>query len=364
MKAMDLQRAHDELGGELHATVARVIASGQFVLGPEVEAFEADFAAYCGVRHAVGVGNGLDALRLLLQAMDIGPGDEVIVPAHTFIATWLAATHAGATPVPVDVDGAGFAIDPARVEAAIGPRTRAIVAVHLYGLLAPMAELRAIADRHGLRLLEDAAQAHGARLDGRRAGSLGDGAAFSFYPAKNLGALGDAGAVVTDDDDIANRVRQLRNYGSTRKYEHLVAGGNSRLDPLHAAVLGLKLARLDDWNARRRAIADRYRSGLGDGPLGLPAAAAGSEPVWHQFVVRSPRRDALQAHLREAGIESLVHYPRAPHRQPAYAALGLGEGSFPVAERLSREVLSLPMHPHLHPDEVDAVVAACRSFGD
>lgn len=358
---LDLRAAHAELREEMDAAMAGVLDRGWFVLGPQLEAFEREFAAYCGVRHCVGVANGLDALRLVLLAWGIGAGDEVIVPSHTFIATWLAVSQTGATPVPVEVDAATFNIDPALVEAAVTPRTRAIIPVHLYGQPADMGPLRAVASRHGLLVLEDAAQAHGARYRGRRTGGLGDAAAFSFYPGKNLGALGDGGAVTTDDDDLAREVRLLANYGSARKYEHLRKGVNSRLDELQAAVLRAKLPRLDHWNERRRQLADELREGLADSGLALPHAPDWSEPVWHLFVVRSKVRDALQAGLRARGVETLVHYPVPPHLQPAYPECDGLAGTLPVAELLAGEVLSLPMGPHVTPAQRDQVIAAVRA---
>jgi dTDP-4-amino-4,6-dideoxygalactose transaminase len=362
VKFFDLQRAHGELAVPLREAVDRVMAAGHFILGPEVEAFEREFAAFCGTDHCIGVGNGLDALHLLLRAMGIGEGDEVLVPSHTFIATWLAVNQAGAIPVPVEPDPGTYNLDAARIAAAIGPRTRAIIAVHLYGQPAQMAALRGIARTANLLIIEDAAQAHGATFRDRRAGNLGDGAAFSFYPSKNLGALGDGGAVATNDAAIADRVRQLRNYGSSRKYQHDIAGFNSRLDPLQAAFLRAKLPYLEAWNARRRDIAARYLQGLAGTSLKLPAVALDCMPVWHQFVIRSDRRDELQAHLLRAGVETLVHYPLAPHLQPAYRAMGLRQGALPVAEMLQAQVLSLPMHPHLDDGEVDYVIDACRAF--
>jgi dTDP-4-amino-4,6-dideoxygalactose transaminase len=358
---LDLAAAHAELAADLAAAFERVRTTNRLILGPETEAFEAEFAAYCGARHCVGVGNGLEALQLILLAYGIGPGDEVLVPANTFIATWLAVTHVGATPVPVEPEAASYNLDPERIAAAVTPRTRAVVAVHLYGHPADMDAIVTVARRHGLRVIEDAAQAHGARYRGRRAGTLGDAAGFSFYPVKNLGALGDGGAVTTDDDACADRLRMLRNYGSHAKYHHELAGMNSRLDELQAALLRVKLRCLDAWNARRRERAAFYADALAGCGLGLPPHADGCEPVWHLFVVRSPARDALQAHLRNAGVETLIHYPVPPHRQPAYAGLQLGEGTLPISERLHREVLSLPMGPHLTAAQAEHVAAACRT---
>ncbi len=357
LKAINLAHAAD-----LQAAFSRVLESGWYILGKEVEQFEQRFAAYCEAKHGIGVANGLDAIMLALKGHGIKPGDEVIVPSNTFIATWLAVSQCGATPVPVEPVEATFNLDPALVEAAITPKTRAIVAVHLYGQPADMDPLRALADKHGLKLIEDAAQAHGARYKGRRTGSLGDAAAFSFYPGKNLGALGDGGGVVTDDDALDAIVRTYRNYGSQKKYHNLVQGFNSRLDELQAAFLSVKLAALDADNAARRAVAaqyDRLLAGI-DG-LGLPHVPEWAEPVWHLYVVRHEKRDALAAKLAESGIGTIVHYPVAPHLQQAYAELGYKEGDFPIAEAIHREVLSLPMGPGLTSDQVEQVAAAVRA---
>ncbi|HEY0171436.1 MAG TPA: DegT/DnrJ/EryC1/StrS family aminotransferase [Pyrinomonadaceae bacterium] len=360
---LDLKAPHAELREELEAASRRVMESGWFIMGPECEAFEAEFAAYCGARHCVGVGNGLEALHLILRAMDIGPGDEVIVPSNTYIATWLAVSYAGATPVPVEPDGRTHNLDPARVEEAVTPRTKAIMPVHLYGQPADVGAVNEIAARRGLRVVEDAAQAHGALYKGRRAGSLADAAGFSFYPGKNLGALGDAGAVVTDDPGLADRVRVLRNYGSRVKYEHESRGYNSRLDELQAALLRAKLPVLDEWNARRQRVAESYLQQLeGVAGLVLPVVPEWAEPVWHLFVVRTRERARLQAHLAEAGVGTLIHYPKPPHAQTAYADAGHRAGDFPLAERLSEEVLSLPMGPHLSDEAVGYVVSKLSSF--
>jgi dTDP-4-amino-4,6-dideoxygalactose transaminase len=352
---LDLRAAYLELQPEIDAAVARVLASGWYVLGQEVEAFEAEFAAYVEAAQCVGVGNGLDALELALRAMGVGEGDEVIVPAHTFIATWLAVSRCGAVPVPVEPLEATCNIDPARIEAAITSRTKVIVPVHLYGQPADLDPILAVARRHGLRVLEDAAQAHGARYGGRRIGAHGDAAAWSFYPGKNLGALGDGGAVTTSDPEIADRLRLLRNYGSRHKYVHEVQGFNSRLDSIQAAVLRVKLPHLDEWNARRQAIASVYREALRASNLALPEVAEGCSPVWHLFVVRHPERDALLRRLASAGMETLVHYPTPPHRQQAYCAATLGEARYPIAERLANEVLSLPIGPHLPLEQAQRV---------
>ena len=357
LKAINLTHADG-----LQAAFARVLESGWYILGKEVEQFEQRFAAYCEARHGIGVANGLDAIMLALKGYGIRPGDEVIVPSNTFIATWLAVSQCGATPVPVEPVEATFNLDPARVEAAITTRTRAIVAVHLYGQPADMDPLRALADKHGLKLIEDAAQAHGARYKGRRVGGLGHAAAFSFYPGKNLGALGDGGGIVTDDDALDALVRTYRNYGSQKKYHNLVQGFNSRLDELQAAFLSVKLATLDTDNAARRAVAAQYdRLLAGVDGLGLPHVPEWAEPVWHLYVVRHARRDALAARLADVGIGTIVHYPVAPHLQQAYAELGYKEGDFPIAEAIHREVLSLPMGPGMTAEQVEQVAAAVRA---
>lgn len=358
---LDFGAMHAELRPSLDAAYARVVDSNWLILGNEVDAFEKEFATYCDAKHCIGVANGLDALFITLKAMDIGPGDEVIVPSNTYIATWLAVSYAGATPVPVEPDPRTYNLDPERVEAAITPSTRAIMPVHLYGQPADMDPILAIARRHGLKVIEDAAQAHGARYKGRKTGSLGDAAGFSFYPGKNLGALGDGGAVVTNDDTLADKLRVLRNYGSRVKYHNEVKGFNSRLDELQAAFLREKLALLDEWNARRRAVARRYLEGLSSLGLALPFVPDWADPVWHLFVVRHHARDALQQALAERGIGTAIHYPIAPHRQPAYAEMALTNGSMPVAEAMHREVLSLPIWPQMTDAQVDEVVAACRA---
>jgi dTDP-4-amino-4,6-dideoxygalactose transaminase len=360
----DLAREYAELRAEIDAAMERVLRRGWFVLGAEGEAFEAEWAAYCGTAHAVGVGNGTDAIQLVLRAAGIGPGDEVIVPALTAAFTALAVSMAGATPVFADVDARRHTLDPAALEAAITPRTAAVIAVHLYGCPADMAAILPIARRHGLLVIEDAAQAHGARVGGVRAGGLGDVAAFSFYPSKNLGAYGDGGAVVTGNEALAHRARALRHGGQQRTYEHVALGTNSRLDEIQAAILRAKLPHLDAWNERRRALAACYDAGLaGQRDLALPAAPGGVEHVYHLYVVRSPRRDSLRAFLAEHGIAAAIHYPCPVHLQPAYEALGYRVGACPNAEAAAREVLSLPLFPQLSDGEAARVVDAVRSFG-
>lgn len=360
---LDLKSINLRDKADFQAALDRVLDSGWLILGGEVTSFEKAFASYCGSARTVGVGNGLEALHLVLRAWGIGAGDEVIVPSNTYIATWLAVSYTGATPVPVEPDASSYNVDPARIEAAITPRTKAIIPVHLYGQPADMDAIAAIAARRNLKILEDGAQAHGARWNGRRTGTLGHAAGFSFYPGKNLGALGDAGAITTDDAELAHRLDMLRNYGSQRKYENEIVGFNSRLDELQAAFLSVKLPRLDHDNARRQAIAARYSEGLADlEGLVLPFVPAQAEPVWHLYVVRTPRRDALQEHLKARGIGTLIHYPVAPHMQEAYADLGFERGSFPIAEMIHDQVLSLPIGPTMADDEVDRVIEAVGAF--
>lgn len=341
---LDLKAAHAEVKDQIEAELLRVARSGSYVLGPELEAFEASFAAYIGSPHCAGVANGLDALRLGLSAMGIGPGDEVIVPSNTYIATWLAVSQCGATPRPVEPLEDTYNIDPDAVRAAVTDRTRAILPVHLYGQPADMDALESIARQHDLSVLEDGAQAHGARYKSRRIGSAGT-VAWSFYPTKNLGALGDGGALTTDDGDIAAKTRLLRNYGSSVKYENDIKGVNSRLDPIQAAVLNVKLSVLDAATARRQEIARRYSEAFAEAGLGVPSVPDWADPVWHLYVLRHPDREAFQKRLDEAGIGTVIHYPIPPHLQNAYVDAGYARGSFPLAERLADEVLSLPMCP-------------------
>lgn len=360
---LDLKKPHQELRNELTDAFHAVLDSGWFIQGQQLVEFENEYARYCGSKHCVGVGNGLDALHLILRAYGIGAGDEVIVPSNTYIATWLAASFAGATPVPVEPDANTYNIDPALIEAAITPRTKAIMAVHLYGQAADMNPINALAKKYGLKVIEDAAQAQGARYHGKRAGALGDAAGHSFYPGKNLGALGDAGAITTDDDELAHKLRVLRNYGSQVKYKNEVKGFNSRLDELQAALLRVKLGKLDAWNEQRRKLAAVYLNELqGIQDLVLPIAAENNEHVWHVFVVMHPRREALQQQLQAMGIGTVIHYPLPPHLQEAYAELQLGEGSFPVSERIHQQVISLPLDPYLSEEQVKQVAAAVRAF--
>lgn len=358
---LDLHASYREIQPELDAAALRVLGSGLYIGGPEVEAFEAEFAAYCEVAHCVAVANGLEALQLALLAAGVEPGDEVVVPAHTFIATWLAVTACGAVPVPVDTDRATYTLDASRLTAAFTRRTKAVIPVHLYGLPANLDAILALSAKRGVTVIEDAAQAHGARIHGRRIGGHGIAAAWSFYPGKNLGAFGDAGAVTTNDSGVAARLRLLRNYGSSVRYVHEVQGRNSRLDPLQAAFLRVKLRHLDSWNARRQKIAQRYLTELTGIDLALPVVPDGAEPVWHLFCVRHPRRDAFRDALQDAGIDTLVHYPTPPHLQAAYSTLRIPEGAFPVAEATASTILTLPIGPAMTDAQVDAVIAAVRA---
>jgi dTDP-4-amino-4,6-dideoxygalactose transaminase len=360
--ALDLRPVHTALAEEIQAAMRRVVESSRLVLGPEVEAFEDEFAGFCGTRHCVGVGNGMEAIELVLRALDIGPGDEVVTVSHTAFPTAAAITATGAVPVFVDVDPDTFCMDPERVADALGPRTRAIVPVHLYGRCADLDAIGALAAGAGLPVVEDAAQAHGASLRGRRAGTLGRAAAFSFYPTKNLGALGDGGAVVTDDDELAGRVRRLRNYGEESKYVNAEPGLNSRLDELQAAVLRVKLPHLESWNSERRAIAARYDELLAGSAVAPPQGDGGH--VYHLYVARSAARDALREHLSAAGIGTAIHYPTPVHMQAAYASGGMRRaGSLEHTERLADEIVSLPLFPGLGDARLEEVAAAVRSFG-
>jgi dTDP-4-amino-4,6-dideoxygalactose transaminase len=359
---LDLKSINLEEAGELEQAFHRVLHSGWYILGQEVKAFEMEFSRYCETEYAIGVANGLDAISLILKAYGIGPGDEVIVPSNTFIATWLAASHCGATPVPVEPNEATYNIDPSKVEAAITPRTKAIIVVHLYGQAADMDSIKDVAHRYGLKVIEDAAQAHGARYKGRRVGSLAHAAAFSFYPGKNLGAVGDGGAITTSDRELADAIRVYRNYGSCIKYHHDVIGFNSRLDELQAAFLRAKLPALDAANERRANIAAFYTEQLKEIPgIVVPQVPDWANPVWHLYVIRHKRRDELAKRLAHAGVGTMIHYPVPPHCQPAYAGLGYNNGSFPLAETIHREVLSLPLGPTITLQQAAMVVEAIRS---
>jgi len=368
IKFFDFELVHKDIAEELKEAAARVIDSGWYVLGKEVEKFEESFATYCGTKHCIGVGNGLDALHLILRAYGIGPGDEVIVPAHTFIATWLAVSHAGATPVPVEPHISTYNIDPALIEEKITPKTKAIIAVHLYGLCADMEPIREIAARYGLRVIEDAAQAHGAVYHGNKTGNLGDAAGFSFYPTKNLGCLGDGGAITTNDDGLAAKVRILRNYGSEKKYHNLVKGYNTRLDEMQAAILNVKLQHLDKWNLEKRQIAETYRNGLTGLPgITLPFPDTACACVYHQFVIsaRESFRDRVIADLNAAGVETMVHYPLPPHNTEAYRNTH-GGGRLPITESVANSILSLPIYPGINNADVaytaELITECCRKY--
>lgn len=359
---LDLKKINLADAEELHDALQKVLNSGWFILGREVEAFEAEFATYCGTSHAIGVANGLDAISLILRAYGIGEGDEVIVPTNTYIATWLAVSHCGAKPVPVEPVEATYNLDPQRLESAITPRTKAIIAVHLYGQTADMDPINEIAARHGIKVIEDAAQAHGATYKGRRAGSLGDAGAFSFYPGKNLGALGDAGGITTNDSELASKLKMMRNYGSKLKYHNDVIGYNSRLDELQAAFLRVKLPKLDSSNQKRANIAEFYDQELSkiDGIV-LPSVPAWAGHVWHLYVIRHPNRDELARRLGALGIGTVIHYPVPPHMQPCYRQLELACGRFPISEAIHREIISIPMGPTMTIEDAAAVVEAIRA---
>lgn len=354
---LDMKSPYQELRQEFDEAYRRFMESGWYVLGEETALFEVEYAEYCGTEYCVGVSNGLDALHLALRAFDIGKGDEVIVPSNTYIATWLAVTYAGAKPIPVEPDAHTFNIDPSRIESVITSHTRAIIPVHLYGQPADMIPIMQIAGKYGLIVIEDNAQAQGAFYRDRRTGSLGHAAAHSFYPGKNLGAFGEAGAVTSNDRRIAEKIRILRNYGSQQKYQNLYKGFNARIDELQAAFLRVKLKHLDEWNERRSRRAADYLKGLQDClAVQVPHVPDWAKPVWHQFVIRLENRDEIQQHLSSAGIGTLIHYPEPPHLSEAYADMGWTAGAFPLAEELSRTILSLPMGPHLTDKDVSRIV--------
>ena len=357
---VNVKRQTQALRGEIEAAIGRVLDRGDFILGGEVRAFENEFARYCGAKHCVGVGCGLDALTLILKESDIGPGDEVITVANTFIATALAVQHVGATPVVVDCDPESFNIDPDAIRDAVSSRTKAVIPVHLYGQPAQMDAINVIGKEFGLQVFEDACQAHGAKFRGVRTGSLGDAAAFSFYPGKNLGGIGDGGAIVTNDDALAERVRASRNYGSLRKYHHPTRGFNTRLDSVQAAVLRVKLQHLDRWNTRRREIADRYRLQLGDAHVSLPAEQPGGHHVYHLFAIRCDDRDEVGLQMKKAGIETGIHYPMAVHEQTAFRGTGRAVGNLQHSMLACQEIISLPICPFTTDDEVDDVADCLR----
>ncbi len=354
---------HNDLNAQLHESFNRVLSNNYFITGPELSAFEKEFAEYCGVKHAIGCGTGLDALYLILKALGVGAGDEVIVPSNTFIATALAVSYAGATPVFVEPDMQSYNIDTSRIEEKINEKTKAIIAVHLYGRASDMDVICELAKKHNLYLLEDAAQAHGAQFKGKRVGGFGIAAGFSFYPGKNLGALGDGGAIVTNDDELAKKVMMLRNYGSSRKYHHDYLGTNSRLDELQACFLRVKLTQLDKWNVERNRIADIYLKKINNPLIKMPLPTDDDHyTVWHIFPVLCEQRDKLQAYLDEKGIGTLCHYPVPMHLQKAYASLGIAEGELPNAEKISSCELSIPLYYGLSDEEIEYIVEALNSF--
>lgn len=360
VKFLDLKKINERFRGELDAAAKRMLDSGWYLLGKEIEQFEAGFAAYCGVKHCIGCANGLDALKLIIKAYGFGPGDEIIVPANTYIASILAISDNGCTPVLVEPKWGTRLIDEDLIEAAITSRTKAILVVHLYGRAMNMTKVWAIAKKHGLKVIEDSAQAHGAMFDGRRTGNLGDASGFSFYPGKNLGCLGDGGAVTTNDDELAAKIRALRNYGSDVKYHFPYQGTNSRLDEIQAAWLGVKLPYLDDDNQRRREIAARYSAEIKNPLIELPQGPNDESMVWHVFAVTCPRRDELQKYLTDHGIQTVIHYPIPPHKQPCYAEWNAR--LYPITERIHREILSLPISPVLTDEELDATIEVVNNF--
>jgi dTDP-4-amino-4,6-dideoxygalactose transaminase len=352
---LDLKAPHRELRSELEAAFNEVLDSGWFTQGSQLEAFESEYAKYCGVKYCIGVGNGLDALHLILHAYGIGEGDEVIVPSNTYIATWLAVSYAGALPIPVEPDERTYNINPALIEAAITSKTKAIMAVHLYGQPADMDAINIIAKKYNITVIEDAAQAQGALYKTRRTGGLGDAAGHSFYPGKNLGALGDGGAVTTNDGELAKKLYMLRNYGSRVKYLNEIKGFNSRLDDIQAAFLRVKLRKLDGWNAHRKVIASLYLKGLKNTNIVLPFVPIWADPVWHLFVIQTAEREYYQQSLAKKEINTLIHYPIPPHLQSAYKDLCYEEGAYPISERIHKQVLSLPIGPHLELPSAQAV---------
>jgi dTDP-4-amino-4,6-dideoxygalactose transaminase len=359
---VDLGAQYRSIASEVNEATARIMREADFILGKEVGLFEEEFAAFCEAKYAIGVDSGTSALELALRACDIGAGDEVITAANSFIATALAISHAGAKPVLVDVDPYTYTIDVAEIERAITPRTKAIIPIHLYGHPAHMEPIQHLAERHNLLVIEDACQAHGARYRGKRVGSLGHAAAFSFYPGKNLGAYGDGGMVVTNDQNVAKRLQMLRNYGQKEKYYHLIRGYNRRLDTLQAAVLRIKLKYLEKWNAARQCNATLYRELLEGSSVSIPVEASGAESVWHLYVIRTDRRDALMEYLVHRGISPGIHYPTPIHLQPAYLDLGYKRGDFPITEKYSQRILSLPMYAELSDEQISRVASTICEF--
>jgi dTDP-4-amino-4,6-dideoxygalactose transaminase len=360
---LDLRSLHLDMEQELVAALKKTLRSGLYVLGDELEQFEKSYSKFCGAKYSIGVGNGLDALSICLKAMGVGIGDEVIVPSHTFIATWLAVTECGAIPIPVEPEQGTFNIDPEKIESSITSKTKAIVPVHLYGRPASLREIMGIAKAHNLKILEDGAQSHGALYEGVLIGGHGNPVAWSFYPGKNLGALGDGGAVTTNDRELADAILVSRNYGAKQKYVFEEIGVNSRLDTLQAAILHLKLRHLAGWNMQRREIAKRYWLEINCPDLILPNLDHVDDQVWHLFVVRHPRRDHLKDWLLKKGIECGIHYPIPPHLQHAYHYLGYKKGSFPIAEKMAETVLSLPIGPHLNDEQINFVISSINEYG-
>lgn len=360
----DPRASYLELKGEIDRAVTRVLGSGRYILGREVEAFEEEYGRYCDVKYCFGVANGMNALELALNAIDVGPGDEVIVPAHTFIATWLAVSQCGAIPVPAEPDEDSYNISVSEIERLITPRTKAVIPVHLYGQPVDLDKILKLAKKHNLRVIEDAAQAHGAKYDGKRIGGHADLVAWSFYPIKNLGAFGDGGAVTTNDKTLGVRIKVLRNYGCEKKHETVLMGRNSRLDPIQAAVLRVKLRYLDEWNERRNIIASRYNSTLDGSRLKLPKISQRTESAWHLYVIRCAERDQLQQELSKRNIETLIHYPVPPHLQPVYLRSYENRKQRPITEQISREILSIPIGPHQDSVQTDYIIDCLRDITD
>ena len=362
VKFLDMKPMHDKIKDEIMQAVERVYDSNWYILGKEVEKFEEEFATYCGTKYCIGVGNGLEALHLILRGYGIGEGDEVIVPSNTYIATALAVSYAGATPVFVEPDNRTYNIDPTLIESAITDKTKAIMAVHLYGQPCDMDPINEIAKKYNLKVIEDNAQSQGATYKGKKTGNLGDAAGISFYPGKNLGALGDAGAITTNDEDLANKIRTLRNYGSNKKYFNEYKGYNSRLDEMQAAVLRVKLRYLDEWNAYRKEVASNYLNKINNENIILPHVHKDTNPVWHQFIIRTNNREDLQRYLEEQGISTMIHYPVPIHKQEAYKEYSDMIGRLPIAESIADEILSLPIYPEISKDDIDKIIESINSY--
>lgn len=362
VKFLDMRPMHDKIKNEIMQAIERVYDSNWYILGKEVEKFEEEFATYCGTKYCIGVGNGLEALHLILRGYGIGEGDEVIVPSNTYIATALAVSYAGATPIFVEPDNRTYNIDPTLIESAITDKTKAIMAVHLYGQPCDMDSINEIARKHNLKVIEDNAQSQGATYKGKKTGSLGDAAGISFYPGKNLGALGDAGAITTNDEDLANKIRTLRNYGSNKKYFNEYKGFNSRLDEMQAAVLRVKLRYLDEWNAYRKEVASNYLNKINNKNIILPYVHKDINPVWHQFIIRTNNREDLQKYLEEQGISTMIHYPVPIHKQEAYKEYSDMIGRLPIAESIADEILSLPIYPEMSKFDIDKVIESINRY--